>query len=96
MGDSLENPISTPQLAEKVGISTRQLERLFSKYLNFSPKKYYLELRLSRSKKLLLKTNMSIINIALSCGFTSPSHFSKCYKKQFNISPYKEREQKCL
>jgi transcriptional regulator GlxA family with amidase domain len=34
---------------------------------------------------------MSVINVALACGFTSPSHFSKCYRAHFNRTPYRER-----
>ena len=96
MENSIEEPVSPSFLAKKVGMSTRQLERLFRRYLNLSPKKYFMELRLKKSKNLLTQTNMSIINVAMSCGFSSPSHFSKCYRNHFNITPYKEREQKCF
>ncbi|GIX12180.1 MAG: hypothetical protein KatS3mg118_0139 [Paracoccaceae bacterium] len=40
---------------------------------------------------LLLQTDMSVINVALACGFTSPSHFSKCYRAYFRTTPYRER-----
>ena len=61
-------------------MSTRQLERLFRRYLSRSPKRYYMELRLAKARNLLMQTDMSVINVALACGFTSPSHFSKCYR----------------
>ena len=61
-------------------MSTRQLERLFRRYLNRSPKRYYMELRLQKARNLLMQTDMSVINVALACGFASPSHFSKCYR----------------
>ncbi|MEM6679458.1 MAG: GlxA family transcriptional regulator [Pseudomonadota bacterium] len=86
-----EEPISPAELARGVGMSTRQLERLFRRYLNRSPKRYYMELRLEKARSLLLQTNMSVINVALACGFTSPSHFSKCYRAHFNRTPYRER-----
>ena len=91
MEESLEEPESPSKLAETVGVSTRQLERLFRRYLNRSPKRYYLELRLQKSRNLLLQTNMTVINIALACGFSSPSHFSKCYRNHFSNTPYRER-----
>ncbi|MEO1919934.1 MAG: helix-turn-helix domain-containing protein, partial [Paracoccaceae bacterium] len=84
-------PISPATLAEDVGISTRQLERLFRRYLNRSPKRYYMELRLEKARNLLLQTDMSVINVALASGFTSPSHFSKCYRMHFSTTPYRER-----
>jgi transcriptional regulator GlxA family with amidase domain len=91
MERSTEEPISPSDLAKTVNMTTRQLERLFRRYLNRSPKRYYMELRLEKARNLLLQTDMSVINVALACGFTSPSHFSKCYRAHFNRTPYRER-----
>ncbi len=91
MESNIEEPISPSILAKDVGMSTRQLERLFRRYLNRSPKRYYMELRLQKARNLLMQTDMTVINVALACGFASPSHFSKCYRGQYNITPYRER-----
>jgi transcriptional regulator GlxA family with amidase domain len=91
MEANLEEPISPPDLAADAGMSTRQLERLFRRYLSKSPKRHYMELRLEKARTLLLQTDMSVIDVALACGFTSPSHFSKCYRAQFGRTPYRER-----
>ncbi|MXX91704.1 MAG: GlxA family transcriptional regulator [Boseongicola sp. SB0677_bin_26] len=91
MEANIEEPKSPSLLAKEVGMSTRQLERLFRRYLNRSPKRYYMELRLQKARNLLMQTDMSVINVALACGFASPSHFSKCYRAQYNITPYRER-----
>ncbi len=91
MEQNIEEPISPAELARTVGMSTRQLERLFRRYLNRSPKRYYMELRLSKARNLLMQTEMSVINVALACGFTSPSHFSKCYRAHYQTTPYRER-----
>ncbi len=91
MEQNIEEPISPSILASDVGMSTRQLERLFRRYLNRSPKRYYMELRLQRARNLLMQTDMSVINVALACGFASPSHFSKCYRAQYDTTPYRER-----
>ncbi len=88
---NIEEPISPSILASDVGMSTRQLERLFRRYLNRSPKRYYMELRLQKARNLLMQTDMSVINVALSCGFASPSHFSKCYRTHYQTTPYRER-----
>jgi AraC-like DNA-binding protein len=37
------------------------------------------------------QTDMGVINVALACGFTSPSHFSKCYRAHYQTTPYRER-----
>ena len=91
MEENIEEPISPSLLAQEVGMSTRQLERLFRRYLDRSPKRYYMELRLQKARNLLMQTDMSVINVALACGFTSPSHFSKCYRSQYDTTPYRER-----
>ncbi|WP_461307149.1 GlxA family transcriptional regulator [Albidovulum sp.] len=91
MENNIEDPISPSELAEEVGMSTRQLERLFRRYLNRSPKRYYMELRLQKARNLLMQTDMSVINVALACGFASPSHFSKCYRAHYKTTPYRER-----
>ena len=91
MENNLEEPLSPSLLARQAGLSTRQLERLFRRYLDRSPKRYYLELRLNKSRSLLLQTDMSVINVALACGFSSPSHFSKCYRAFYGRTPYRER-----
>lgn len=91
MEAAIEEPVSPALLAKQVGMSTRQLERLFRRYLDRSPKRYYMELRLTRARNLLMQTDMSIIEVALACGFTSPSHFSKCYRAHYGTTPYRER-----
>lgn len=91
MEANLEEPMSPDELAKHVGLSRRQLERLFQKYLNCVPTRYYLELRLARARQLLLQTSMSIVDVAFACGFVSAPHFSKCYRDFFGIPPRDER-----
>jgi transcriptional regulator GlxA family with amidase domain len=91
MEEHLEEPLERQGLAKAAGLSNRQLERLFRKYLNRSPARYYVELRLNRARLLLLQTNMSVIDVALACGFVSASHFSKCYRDFFGRTPRRER-----
>ena len=91
MEKNIEEPISPAILAKDVGMSTRQLERLFRRYLSRSPKRYYMELRLQKARNLLMQTDMTVINVALACGFASPSHFSKCYRSHYDTTPYRER-----
>jgi transcriptional regulator GlxA family with amidase domain len=91
MEANIEEPLSRVNLAESVGLSTRQLERLFRRHLDHSPKHYYLELRLLRSRQLLMQTSMSVLGVALACGFVSASHFSKCYREHFGKTPRDER-----
>lgn len=93
MEENLEEPLARAELARRAGLSTRQLERLFRRYLGRTPTRYYLELRLHRARALLTQTAMSILNVALACGFVSASHFSKCYREFFHKMPREERQQ---
>lgn len=90
MENNLEDPLSPEEIADLIGLSSRQVERLFSKHLNTSPKKYYLNLRLEKARNLLRQTKMPITEIGIACGFRSSSHFSKSYRTAFGLSPSQE------
>ena len=91
MEENLEDPTPRAELARMAGMSNRQLERLFRKYLAKTPTRYYLELRLYRARLLIAQTSMSVLDVALACGFVSASHFSKCYREFFHKTPREER-----
>jgi len=91
MEDNLEEPLVQTDIAIKTNLSTRQLERLFRKYLETTPTRYYLNLRLKRARHLLRQTSLTILSVALACGFVSASHFSKCYREYYNRTPRTER-----
>lgn len=91
MEQHLEEPLPRTELARRASLSTRQLERLFRKYLSRTPTRYYLELRLYRARHLLSETSLSVLDVALACGFVSASHFSKCYRELFGKTPREER-----
>jgi transcriptional regulator GlxA family with amidase domain len=91
MEANIEEPLSLDELADAVQISRRQIERLFKRHLGSVPTKYYLEIRLRRARELLLLTDMSIMDVAVACGFQSPPHFSKCYRSHFSYPPGQER-----
>ena len=91
MSDNIEAPLSQSELARKIGLSTRQIERLFLKYLDCAPSRYYLEMRLDRARTLLQQTCMSVTNVALATGFVSASHFSKSYRLRFGHAPRETR-----
>jgi len=87
----LEEPLSQEELATAVGISRRQLERLFQRHVGRPPKRYYMQLRLDRARKLLLQTNMAIVDVAMACGFISTSHFAKSYRQFYGVTPRQAR-----
>lgn len=87
----IEDPLPFEDIASQVGLSQRQLQRMFKYYLGMSPMRYYLWLRLLRARELLLQTRMSIMGVTVACGFQSPCHFSKAYRARFGHSPTSER-----
>jgi|TARA_B110001452_G_C15125516_1_gene392253 transcriptional regulator GlxA family with amidase domain len=91
MESNIEEPLTLDEVASYVGISRRQLERLFNRYLSRAPSRYYLELRLSRARLLLLQTSIPVIDVAITCGFSTAPHFSKCYSDLYGKPPSSER-----
>ncbi len=93
MEANIKEPISQEDLASYVGLSRRQLQRLFQRYLMCAPSRYYLQLRLQRARELLQQTGMRLVEISALTGFVSTSHFSKSYKAFYGHSPSAERQQ---
>ncbi|MFK7761862.1 MAG: GlxA family transcriptional regulator [Roseobacter sp.] len=87
MENNIEDPLTPDEISAIAEISTRQMERLFAKYIGVSPKRYYLSLRLEKARDLLRQTDLSVTNVCVACGFKSLSHFSKSYRSAYGISP---------
>lgn len=83
----VEDIISIPDLAASVGISRRQLERLFHEKTGRSPAQAYMALRLHRARALLLQTKAPLIEIAIEVGFETAGHFIKAFKKAYGETP---------
>ena len=92
MEANIREPISQVDIAEYTGVSRRQLQRLFERYLKCTPSRYYAQIRLARARELLHQTSMSLVEISALTGFVSSSHFSKSYKDLFGHSPSAERK----
>lgn len=91
MSAHIENPVAISVVAGRVGLSPRQLERLFLRYTRVSPARYYLMLRIDRARELLLYSDRPILEVAVAAGFTSTSHFSHWYKRLQGARPSQAR-----
>ncbi|SME96828.1 MULTISPECIES: GlxA family transcriptional regulator [unclassified Pseudomonas] len=91
MEQNLSVPLELSELPLRLGISRRQLERLFNKYLDCPPSRYYLRLRLLRAHQLLKTTLMPMIEIGYLCGFVSISQFAQSYLGCFGVTLHDER-----
>lgn len=93
MASNIEEPLTMEELASYTGYSRRRIERLFQAHLETSPSRYYLELRITNARRLLIQSNNSVTNIAVACGFVSATHFSHCFKDYFGVSPSQYRSE---
>src|SRR5579862_1327781 len=91
MAEHVETPLAIDAVADAVGVSIRQLERLFKGHLGLRPAWYYTSIRLDRARELLRLTDMSVTEVGVACGFQSPSHFSAAYARHFGRSPRADR-----
>lgn len=90
----LSEPLALVDIAASVGLSRRQIERLFRTEMGRSPARYYLEIRLDRARHLLVQSTLPVVEVAVACGFISASHFSKCYRELYDRSPQQERTER--
>ncbi|RQR30185.1 MULTISPECIES: GlxA family transcriptional regulator [unclassified Burkholderia] len=91
MEANVEEPLSFDEIARLVGLSARQMQRVFKEYLNASPRKYYLSVRLKHAQGLLRAGNDFIAHVSSRCGFPSACSFSKAYRREFGHAPIAER-----
>lgn len=91
MESNLEHLLSIGEIAQHIGLSQRQLERLFKGHTGVSPVRYYLDVRLDRARGLVTQTQMSIFDVAVACGFTTGARFSRAYRTRFGIAPSQDR-----
>jgi AraC-like DNA-binding protein len=94
MKANFEEPLPGDDIARLVGVSRRQLERLFKQHLDTLPSKHYLEMRLAHARTLLQESSQSILQVGLACGFSSGPHFSSTYRAHFGMTPREERSRR--
>ncbi|MER1966423.1 GlxA family transcriptional regulator [Castellaniella sp. GW247-6E4] len=92
MEQHLSQPLSMEALSAKVGVSVRQLQRLFKESLGASPQIYARQIRLRMAKWLLLHTGRPISSIASGAGFADASHMGREFRRTFGVSPGAYRE----
>jgi transcriptional regulator GlxA family with amidase domain len=83
----IENPLPLPEIGRRVVLSPRQLERLFLRHAGMSPLRFYMQLRVERARELLIYSDRPVIEVAVSAGFTSTSHFATWYKRIYGVRP---------
>jgi AraC family transcriptional regulator, carnitine catabolism transcriptional activator len=93
MQGHIEETLSCSTIAQRVGVSSRQLQRLFARALGTTPVRHYQRIRLSRAHALLQQTDLSVTEIAVGAGFGSLEHFCRLYRREFGCRPRDDRRQ---
>jgi len=91
MQQTIDSPRLVSDIARDIGVSARQLERVFKHHTGAGPNAAYLALRLSRARELLRQTALQVTSVGSACGFQSMSHFSAAYRARFGHPPSAER-----
>ncbi len=87
----LAEPLAMPQLAAAIGVSQRQLERLFHQHMGCSAIRFNLLVRLQSARVLLTSTSLSIREVSAASGFNSLSYFSQAFITAFGKRPREYR-----
>ncbi len=93
MEQNCESPLTLASIAQRIGLSLRNMERLFKTYTGLSPVQYYANVRLDRARGMVTQTDMKIVAIAAACGFSSPEYLARLYKKRFGLQARKDRQE---
>lgn len=86
--------LSLSFLSEKSGYSKGRFSHLFSEMTGTTPIKYQNEIRLKTASEMLIATNSTVTEIALSVGFSDPLYFSRLFKKYYGVSPANYRKKR--
>ncbi len=87
MRERLAEEFSLTDLAEAAQLSEYHFSRLFKRATGVSPSQYFIRLRMARARELLLDTDLSVIDIGLEVGYSSPSHFSQVFRREVGVTP---------
>lgn len=87
INENYNKKITVSELADKIGYSKSRFSHIFSDITGTTPVKYQNEIRLKTACEYLSSTNLTIKNIAISCGFNDPLYFCRIFKKKYNMTP---------
>lgn len=88
----ISDPLNVADVANAVGVSVRQVERLFKKTTGKTPLHYYRAMRMNAARQLVLYSKESMMQIALSVGYASSTPMIQNYMEVFGIHPEEDRK----
>ncbi len=87
MEANIEAPLGIGDLARRLGLSQRKLERRVRRILNTTPTAYYQHIRLSAARSMVLETDLPVSEIAVRSGFSSASALTRAFRRHFAMTP---------
>jgi transcriptional regulator GlxA family with amidase domain len=91
MRQNIETPLTIDEVARRIGVSRRSLERRFERTLGRSPSDCYVSMRLDQANLLLNNTNQTVASIAVATGFCDTSHFARIFRQYRGMTPAQAR-----
>ncbi|EAQ47455.1 transcriptional regulator, AraC family protein [Roseobacter sp. MED193] len=92
MEAALDEPLTLTTIADRLGTSPRSLQQQFRLRLGTTPQDHYLHLRLAEARRLVSDTDLSLMEVALATGFTSPSSFARAFRVAHGTSARELRQ----
>ena len=92
--EHLDGNLTLEAMAAEVELSPVYLARAFKAAIGQSPHRYVLSRRIDRAKELLRSTDMPVVDVALSAGFSSQSHLSYWFQRYLGVTPAAYRQHK--
>ncbi len=94
METALDDPLPLSEIAARLGTSTRSLQQQFRLRLGTTPQDHYLQLRLAEARRLVMDTDLSLMEIAMATGFTSQSSFARAFRTAHGMAARDLRQQR--
>lgn len=85
--ENICEPLTIAELCQKFSMSRSSMQLLFKENINTTPKKYISDLKLSRSRDMILSGKYNVSEIALMMGFNSVHYFSRTFTQKYKIAP---------
>ena len=89
--ERMDDPVSIVELSERIGLSARQLGRLFKQATNQSPTQFYRDIRMKYARQLVVYSQMSLTEVAAAVGYGTSTSLGIHYKEAFGLSPKEDR-----